>query len=125
MAPGSRADSAPRWGLSAKPLSSRPGTYTHSSGRGPARSAERREAAHFGEAIPQPDVVGGQQVRRRCVGPASLDGRAVRPGRREGGAAVGQGHGTSVTAGRGAVGDQGQRSMHLPSINLLIHIKQA
>jgi len=125
VALGSRADSAPRWVLSANPLSSGPGTYTHSSGRSPAKSAERREAAHFGEALPEPDVTGGQQVRRRCVGPASLDGRPVRPGRREECAAVGQGHGTGVTVGRRAVGDQGQRSMHLPSINCLIHIKQA
>ncbi|GLP67413.1 hypothetical protein TUSST3_40350 [Streptomyces sp. TUS-ST3] len=111
--------------LSAKPLPSGPGTHTHSSGRNPARSAERHEAAHVGEALPEPDVTGGQQVRRRCVGPASLEGRVIRPGRREEGAAVGQGHGTGVTAGQGAVGDQGQRSMHLSSINLLIHIKQA
>jgi hypothetical protein len=81
-----------------------------------------------GEAFQQPNVTGGQPVGRCCVGPAQLDGQAVRPvrprGHREEGAVVIQRRGTSVTADRGAAGDQGQGSVHPPSINLLIHPKQ-
>lgn len=128
MPPDSRADSAARGVSSAGHVSCRPGRSTHSLGRSPARSAERREAADSGGAFQQPNVTGGQPVGRCCVGPAQLDGHAVRPvrpqGHREEGADVGQRRGTRVTAVRGAAGDQGQGSVHPPSINPLIHTKQ-
>lgn len=131
LPPEGGTDSAPRPASSPAHRYSFPGRDSTSPARPsrPARPAERRQAVGSGAAFQQPDVTAGRTVRRGCADRPRADDQAVSPARqqdhREEVAVGGRGRDTGGTADRAITGDQGQGSGHRPSINLLIHIKQA